>query len=261
MSQESTIAGERAHVWSPEETVIWHDLECAAYRTDLPLWLELAAATPGAPVLEVGCGTGRVALALARAGHPVTAVDVDVALLAELARRAAALSVEVVHADARELDLPSRGYALCVAALQTIQLFGGPGPRARFLAAAREHLRPDGVLACAIVSTLESYGLVDGDELPPAEHVRREGRLYVSRAIAMRVRARTIEVKRRRLVIGEGGRRDVLEPTAAAVLQLARFTASELEREARAVGFTPLPRRVIPETDEFLGSEVVLLRA
>ena len=248
-------------VWSPEETVIWHDLECGAYRTDLPLWLELAAATPGAPVLEVGCGTGRVALALARAGHPVTAVDVDAALLAELARRAVGLPVEVVHADARELDLPSRGYALCVAALQTSQLFGGPGPRARFLTAAREHLRPDGVLACAIVSALEPYGPVDGDKPPPAEHVRREGRLYVSHATAMRVGARTIEIERWRFVIGEGGRRDVLEPTAEEVLQLARFTATQLEREGRAVGFTPLARRAIPETDKFFGSEVVLLRA
>ncbi len=261
MSQESTIAGERAHLWSPEETVIWHDLECGAYRTDLPLWLELAAVTPGAPVLEVGCGTGRVALVLARAGHPVTAVDVDRPLLAELARRAAALPVEVVHADARDLDLPSRSYALCVAALQTIQLFGGPEPRARFLEAAREHLRPDGVLACAIVTALESYGLVDGDEPPPAEHVRREGRLYVSHATAMRVRTHTIEVKRWRFVIGEGGRHEVLEPSAVEVLELARFTATQLEREGRAVGLTPLPRRVIPETDEFLGSEVVLLRA
>ena len=248
-------------VWSPEERVIWHDLECGAYRTDLPLWVELAAATPGAPVLEVGCGTGRVALALARAGHPVTAVDVDPALLAELARRAVGLPVEVVQADARELDLPSRGYALCVAALQTSQLFGGPGPRARFLTAAREHLRPDGVLACAIVSALEPYGPVEGDKPPPAEHVRREGRLYVSHATAMKVGARTIEIKRWRFVIGEGGRRDVLEPTAEEVLQLARFTATQLEREGRAVGFTPLARRAIPETDKFFGSEVVLLRA
>ena len=36
-------------VWSPEETVIWHDLECGAYGADLPLWLELAAAHPAAP--------------------------------------------------------------------------------------------------------------------------------------------------------------------------------------------------------------------
>ncbi len=255
------VTASASTVWSPEETVLWHDLECGAYRTDLPLWLELAAATPGAPVLEVGCGTGRVTLTLARAGHPVTAVDVDGALLAELSRRAAGLPVDVVHADARELDLPSRGYALCVAAQQTVQLFGGPGPRARFLAAAREHLRPNGVLACSIVSALASYSLLDGDKPPPADHFRRDGRLYVSHATAMRVLARTIEVKRWRFVIGEGGRHDVLEPSSVEVLQLARFTATELEREGRAVGLTPLPRRVIPETDEFLGSEVVLLRA
>ncbi len=248
-------------VWSAEETVIWHDLECGAYRTDLPLWLELAAATPGAPVLEVGCGTGRVALALARAGHPVTAVDVDAALLGELTRRAGALPVEVVNADARGLDLPLRRYALCVAALQTIQLFGGAGPRARFLAAAREHLRPGGVLACAIVSAIASYSVADGDKPPPADHVRRDGRLYVSHATAMRVLARTIEVRRWRFAIGEGGRSDVLEPSGVEVLRLARFTATQLEREARAVGLTPLPRRLIPATDEFLGSEVVVLRA
>jgi SAM-dependent methyltransferase len=246
-------------VWSPEETVIWHDLECGAYRTDLPLWLELAAAAPGAPMLEVGCGTGRVALALARAGHPVTAVDADSILLAELTNRAAGLPVEVVHADARELDLPSRGYALCVAPQQTIQLFGGPEPRGRFLTKARAHLRPGGVLACAIVSELESYSVADGDTPPPADHVRREGHLYVSHATAMRVEARTIDVKRWRLIIGEGGSHDVSD--AVEVLRFARFTATQLEHEGRSVGFTPLPRRVIPETDGFLGSEVVLLQA
>jgi SAM-dependent methyltransferase len=188
-------------------------------------------------------------------------VDVDVDVLAELARRAATLPVEIVCADARELDLPARGFALCVAALQTIQLFGGRTPRSRFLESARRHLRPGGMLACAIVSELESYSLVDSDETPPAEHVRRNGRLYVSHATAMRVQAHTIEVKRRRFIIGEGGRRDLPEPEAVEVLQLARFSASQLEREGRVVGLTPLSRRAIPERDGYLGSEVVLLRA
>jgi SAM-dependent methyltransferase len=247
--------------WSSEERVIWHDLECGGYRIDLPLWLELAAATPGASVLDVGCGTGRVALPLARAGNPVTAVDMDVTLLAELACRAATLPVEIVREDARELDLPSRGFALCVAALQTIQLFGGRRPRARFLESARSHLRPGGILACAIVSELESYSLADGDETPPADYVRRNGRVYVSHATAMRVQAHTIEVKRWRLVIGEGGRRDLREAEAVEVLRLARLTATQLEREGRAVGLTPLSRRAIPYRDGYLGSEVVLLRA
>jgi hypothetical protein len=77
----------------------------------------------------------------------------------------------------------------------------------------------------------------------------------------MRVQAHTIEVKRWRLVIGEGGRRDLPEPEAVEVLRLARLTATQLEREGRAVGLTPLSRRTIPERDGYLGSEVVLLRA
>jgi SAM-dependent methyltransferase len=254
------MTGRASIAWSPEERVIWHDLECG-YGIDLPLWLELAGAAPGLPVLDVGCGTGRVALPLARAGNPVTAVDLDVILLAELARRAATLPVAIICADARELDLPSRDFALCIAALQTIQLFGGRRARARFLAAARRHLRPGGILACAIVSELASYSAADGDEAPPAEHVRRNGRVYVSRATAMQVGAHTIQVKRWRLVIGEGGRRDLPEPEAVEVLRLARFTAAQLECEARAVGFMPLSRRAIPERDGYLGSDVVLLRA
>ena len=54
-----------------DEAVIWHDVECGAYAADLPLWRELAAGRSG-PVLEIGCGTGRVALDLARDGHAVT---------------------------------------------------------------------------------------------------------------------------------------------------------------------------------------------
>ncbi|MDQ6751787.1 MAG: hypothetical protein M3Z33_13685, partial [Actinomycetota bacterium] len=66
--------------------VRWHDLECGAYSADLPLWLELAAGA-GGPVLDVGAGTGRVALELARAGHVVTALDSDAGLLCALRGR------------------------------------------------------------------------------------------------------------------------------------------------------------------------------
>ena len=76
--------------------VVWHDLECGSYRADLPLWRELAAEGAARlrerrePVLDVGAGTGRVALDLAARGPRVTALDRDAELLAALRERAAA---------------------------------------------------------------------------------------------------------------------------------------------------------------------------
>ena len=88
---------------SPE--VVWHDLECGVYAEDLPLWRELAG---DGPVLDLGCGTGRVTLDLAARGIPVVGLDHDPVLLAALSARAEKLPVETVCADARAFDLGRR---------------------------------------------------------------------------------------------------------------------------------------------------------
>ena len=103
--------------------VLWHDLECGGYDLDLPLWRELAD-REGSPVLDVGAGTGRVALDLARRGHEVVAVDRDPVLLDALADRGAGLAVSVVAADARAFDL-GRRFPLVIVPMQTLQLLGG----------------------------------------------------------------------------------------------------------------------------------------
>src|SRR3954468_5894946 len=91
---------------------LWHDLECGAYREDLPLWRALAAAADG-PVLDVGAGTGRVTLDLAARGAAMVALDTEASLLRALEHRARGLSVETVVADARELALDRR-FALVI---------------------------------------------------------------------------------------------------------------------------------------------------
>jgi SAM-dependent methyltransferase len=128
------------------EEVIWHDLECGSYRSDLPYWRRLARAVAG-PVLDVGAGTGRVTLELARAGTPVIAIELDPALAAELGRRAQGLAIEVRCADACDFAL-EEPLALCIVPMQTIHLLAN---RAAFLRCARAALAPGGLLAVALL--------------------------------------------------------------------------------------------------------------
>ena len=138
--------------------IIWHDVECGGYAEDLPLWRELAAAEAG-PVLDVGAGAGRVALELARAGHDVTALDLDAELLAELRARAAARGARGAHRAGRRrrLRAPGPPFGLIAVPMQTIQLLPGRAARAAFLASARDHLATGGLVALAVAEELEPF--------------------------------------------------------------------------------------------------------
>ena len=191
--------GERASA-----TVVWHELECGAYRADLELWRSLAATAPAGPILDVGAGTGRVCLELARAGRELTAVDRDLELLDALRAQTGELNVQAVHGDARELELPGRSFGLCIVAMQTIQLFGDSAARIGFLERASAHMRPGGLIACAIVTDAEPYDWgVDG-LAPAAEWTVNGGLLYASRALRLEVAPRTIEMERERRIVAVG---------------------------------------------------------
>jgi SAM-dependent methyltransferase len=135
-------------------------LEHAHYSEDLAFW-RLAgreAAGSGLPVLDLGAAAGRVALALARDGAEVWAVDDSAAMVAELRRRlgeepaAVAARVHVVQADLRTLALPDRGrFGLALLAMNTLQALLTPGDQLAALGAARDHLAPEGELAFDVV--------------------------------------------------------------------------------------------------------------
>ena len=97
----------------------------------------------GADVLDAGCGTGRVAVELARRGHRVTGVDNDASML-EVARRSP--EVTWVDGDLATLDLEAR-YDLVVAA-GNVMVFLAPGTEQEVVRRMARHLRPGGLLVC-----------------------------------------------------------------------------------------------------------------
>jgi SAM-dependent methyltransferase len=236
-------------------SVIWHDLECGGYAADMPLWRSLAA-DHGDPILEIGSGTGRIALDLARRGYDLTAVDHDAEFVHELAERAGDLPVEAVHADARKFEL-ARRFALCIVPMQTIQLLGGPAGRVQFLRRAKRHLLEGGVLAVALSDLLEPFEPGDGSWLPLPDVCELDGVLYSSQPTAIRTADDGFLLERRRETVMVDGRRTVDRD----VVWLDRVTPTGLEREAAGLGLRAVGQRQVAATRDYVGSTVVMLRA
>jgi SAM-dependent methyltransferase len=154
MADESSPAtrGAFARVGQP-----WGDADLAPlydafpFADDLQIYLELAAAQ-GGRVLELGCGTGRVALPLLQAGHRVTGVDVSPAMLAILQRKLQVAGPEVmsrstlVQADMRDFQLDEQ-FDLAIVPVKSFAYLLERADQQRALSAAMAHLRPGGLLA------------------------------------------------------------------------------------------------------------------
>jgi SAM-dependent methyltransferase len=233
--------------------VIWHDLECGGYDLDLPLWRELAD-REGSPILDVGAGTGRVTLDLARRGHEIVALDVSPELLDALRERGAGLPITTVAADARELAIDRR-FPLVIVPMQTLQLLGGAGGRARFLTRARDHLAPGGVIAVALADALECFD--EEHDQPPPPDMRDIGNVvYASRPVAVRDLGDRAAIDRLREIVEADGTHTKFDN----VVELDRLEPEELEEEAAALGLRPERPRRVPQTLEYVGSTVVMLR-
>jgi SAM-dependent methyltransferase len=103
----------------------------------------------GGPVLEIACGTGRVAIPIARQGFAVTGLDVVPAMLdrARFKAEAAGLSVRWVEGDARDFDLDSERFRLIFLTGNAFQAFLTNADQEALLGRVRAHLHDEGLFA------------------------------------------------------------------------------------------------------------------
>jgi SAM-dependent methyltransferase len=114
-------------------------------------FLRRLAQEVGGPVLELGCGTGRVAIPLAEAGFEVVGLDLSTPMLAIADAKRRSLTSDVrrrvrfVEADMRDFRLRRR-FGLAFAAFRAFQHLLEPADQRAAIDATRRHLRPGGLL-------------------------------------------------------------------------------------------------------------------
>ncbi|MBA2277892.1 MAG: class I SAM-dependent methyltransferase [Chloroflexia bacterium] len=144
-----------------------YDIEHLTFVDDIELYLNLATAA-GDPILELGCGTGRVLLPLAEAGFQVVGIDASTAMLDRAARhveeRGLGDRVTLVHADMRAAaGVPGGPFGLVILGLNSLLHLPSQCDQGQVLDAARLALDPRGQLVLDVLN-------------PTAEALRELGR-------------------------------------------------------------------------------------
>ncbi len=142
------------------------DLDFGDFAEDLPLYEQLAQRCDG-PILELGVGTGRVALPLARSGREVWGIDKSAAML-EHARGKASPDVgsrlHLEQADMRDFAL-DQTFALIFAGAGGFDHLVSPDDQARCLRRVQQHLLPGGIFVCDLRPLLHNSWEL-GDSVP-----------------------------------------------------------------------------------------------
>ena len=149
-----------------------YDLEHQGHAEDLDLYLNLAMVV-GDPILEVGCGSGRILVSLAGAGHRVTGTDRSGAMLSRAQRAASEAGVaELVTLRAAEMTeasaAPGGPFGLAIVALNGLLHLETQAAQRAALRALRNALDPRGQLVLDVLNPTP-------DALRALEGVHHEG--------------------------------------------------------------------------------------
>jgi SAM-dependent methyltransferase len=180
----------------------WYDATYASRRADAAFYRDLARET-GGPILELGCGTGRVLVPMAEDGLECTGLDGSPAMLDALRAKRPPPNLRLVLAPLQAFDLGRARFRLIFSAFRPLQHLYTVDDQLACLAAVRRHLGPDGLfafdvfqpdlarLALAEEPEYEENRFADGDD----EIVRLA---RVTRDVATQTQEVTMRYERRR---------------------------------------------------------------
>ena len=174
----------------PDFGLLYDSVPIYQARPDVAFYVGEAVRSGGA-VLEVGCGTGRILLPIARAGCTVTGLDASSSMLERCRERLGAEPEEVQarvalhHGDARDFDV-GRQFGLVTAPFRVVQHLVTIGDQLAFLASVARHLEPGGRLVFDVFNpNFAALLAADGTEhedtpeqaLPDGRRFRRSARV------------------------------------------------------------------------------------
>lgn len=129
-------------------------------RRDVPFWRAVALGVRG-PVLELGCGTGRIALPLARAGVALVGIDRSASMLARARRRVARARlrgrVRLIRGDIRHLPFPASSFSAVLAPYGVLQSLLRERDLAATLASVHGVLESGGTFGLELVADLPAW--------------------------------------------------------------------------------------------------------
>lgn len=135
-----------------------------SYLEDLPYWISLADQVAG-PILELGCGTGRVLQYLTQEGCRVTGLDHDLRMLRYLKQQIP--TAQVFAADLTNFRL-QRQYPLILLTCNTYSTLSTDQRKAA-LRCVDQHLQEGGIFATSLPNPYDLIEMGDSAEAGPEE--------------------------------------------------------------------------------------------
>jgi SAM-dependent methyltransferase len=219
----------------------YYDLDLRDDPGDVEMYEALAKRAGGA-VLELGVGSGRIAVPLAEAGFAVTGVDTDRAMLARATSAAENSDVKahggsllLIDGDITSIRL-DEGFGLAILALNTLMLLDDAAQQVAALRTLAAHLAPDGLAVVDIwLPSPDDLALYDGRVLLEWLRIDPETGDHVAKMASARYDTATATVSLTQFF-------DAWQPGSGSVERVTRtdrlrlVSASELVRMAGDAG-------------------------